>query len=867
MAPASRRSSTPSRTMMPRVLVLCLWAMLSPVAQAPGADPTPAVDASPSANYQLMPRGHTFSGPYISMTEAAIGTVATDLAEMAWLARTGITPNPGEMKVTVLTEQWTGHDLIRWQLRIVDPEGKVLFEGTIDPEGGGLAGDGYDLLLRAIFPSTFGDQERGARSPTKLAGLMGDLLDGRLETVLNKSRVVGTRLAERPYDAQLHAEAALVLGAFGLLDMGHAYYDTRPTLCRMSAHLAMVKFLGGGSHDSAELQLATAINGVLLLRESQANAALDGLAKLDPSKESASWSRALRMRMTQDPRLLNGIPDPTPVERREVVAASARTRGFEWTVENQRSAMGEDLYVWRAVNHLNPATTAYGLNLDVLTPAALRRAVETMDLFSGRKTEKMEPFPAEIDMIRATYLHGGMDPSKAEPAVIGWGLVSSFLVRDILECATHAWWRNARELGDGEGGDAVRELVINLLEKSRFTVFFEFNTTFDRALRTETYGRLTTMVRAQPENMPLRVWVQCAHTGGGAYDSHSLGVLGIGAWLTGMVPFGTAYGFNEVAPCYDFITSGAEVFRLGATEESLSLSRHQPQVLALRLAGELSYRKASPDVVREIFGPRSEYDAKGLLLALGQIRSAPKEVLLEVGRRISEIDPGQGSYIAEQFPPDVTFEEKLPFLEAHLRTAPSNIGLSNKALDAVMHYISIDDAESARRWAEMGEEVFSKAGLIASIEYRLHVKDFDGAISVANSLNQRYNDFGMVMVAIVRQIRDSGSSPYRQVLEDHLGCKFPDGLESFTEEYRKSPPRHGMRIRSINGDGTRIGFKPGDTIVACNGYLIPKVKHGYGIVRNMRPPTDLTWVVYRDGKYIDLRGGNKTGRFGIFFEE
>ena len=150
------------------------------------------------------------------------------------------------------------------------------------------------------------------------ANLLKRLTSDSLTEMVTESRRVSKDLSLHPLDAELHEQAALILGSFGLRETAGTFADTRPTLCRMSAHLAMARVL----REKQEVcgQIADAILTCLVNRQKET---LEKIA-LFP-KEQSAWAAALKMRATGDWRVATAPEKASFLEQSEYARALAKS--------------------------------------------------------------------------------------------------------------------------------------------------------------------------------------------------------------------------------------------------------------------------------------------------------------------------------------------------------------------------------------------------------------------------------------------------------------------------------------------------------------------------------------------------------------
>ena len=150
----------------------------------------------------------------------------------------------------------------------------------------------YAPLADEVLQSSPTPPQTGPSSAPEDLLILSALLDLRAEVLVRESAKLSRRLEAEPRDANAHERAALLLGAFAMRDLAGFYTDTRPALCRLSAHLSLAHALRGGASPG----LAGRFSGVLL--ESLVGRQRDALAGLD-ALEGSSGAAQLQQRVGQ----------------------------------------------------------------------------------------------------------------------------------------------------------------------------------------------------------------------------------------------------------------------------------------------------------------------------------------------------------------------------------------------------------------------------------------------------------------------------------------------------------------------------------------------------------------------------------------
>ena len=142
----------------------------------------------------------------------------------------------------------------------------------------------------------------GVASKTGDTALLAKLLNGTPETIEQENQVLSGALEKDFTSPELHEQAALLLGAFLLRDHSGHFFEIRSPLSRMTAHLAMARFLSRTNSCGVNGQMAEAMLLTLIGDEAPALERLNAIGTNNAAV--IPMVRALRTRNTGDYRPL-----------------------------------------------------------------------------------------------------------------------------------------------------------------------------------------------------------------------------------------------------------------------------------------------------------------------------------------------------------------------------------------------------------------------------------------------------------------------------------------------------------------------------------------------------------------------------------
>lgn len=143
-----------------------------------------------------------------------------------------------------------------------------------------------------------------------------------------------------------------MLAAFALREPVGRQSDTRWAMNRMTAHLALADYaLRGDAAASIDGRLASAALSVLTGHQVRAMAAIDGLDSDASTPAVQAWTRAIRLRVTEDWRTLADPRAATRLEQRGYLRARRVTgRNVTGSSELERLGRTMDVDWFRIIN-------------------------------------------------------------------------------------------------------------------------------------------------------------------------------------------------------------------------------------------------------------------------------------------------------------------------------------------------------------------------------------------------------------------------------------------------------------------------------------------------------------------------------------
>ncbi|HEX7795807.1 MAG TPA: hypothetical protein VF456_15700, partial [Vicinamibacterales bacterium] len=368
------------------------------------------------------------------------------LAVLGWIVHTrGFGTRLGAKTATLAPpftteEAWIVDEIVRdiTEMSAYPKASPVVTIKEVRP-GGGIyrvtAGDAAssDVDLReAVWSPTafavlahdmFGDRTSPGPAPSDASPVYRSLIDLTPATLVAADAATAKRLVANMRDVAAHEAAALTLAGFGLRESAGRMSDARWAMNRMTAHLAIAAALRGNGMPGVDARLAEATLDTLTDRQTSAIAILDSLSANKGDRAISAWTRALRMRITDDWRLLRDPESATRLEQREFFRARrATTRLSQGTVLLKQMGAAPEADWVRIINSYTVAVNDGGLVRDAL---AMEQA-EYEDVF-----KRLHGQPIGANAMKALNMPASRCVSADGVHVLPWGAWAEFAERHL----------------------------------------------------------------------------------------------------------------------------------------------------------------------------------------------------------------------------------------------------------------------------------------------------------------------------------------------------------------------------------------------------------------------------------------------------
>ncbi len=384
-------------------MLACLAASLST-----GCKPSGTAAQTKSAGY--------FKTDFQDESQFIVKNIVADLAEQIYYAKFHRLPAASQFEVSATETLDSAFAAPTYELQINLDDKLRGLKIKLKVNGPLWSPEVYDGVAKTLASAV--GLATGAMDSSGDTALLHKLADGTAVALEKENQRLSSELENNFVNPALHEQAAVLLGAFTLREHSGDFYEIRSPLCRITAHLAMARYLGGGNLSTINGSMAEAM--LLTLMNNQAAA----LVKLNDFKTNdvvvAGWVRALHARNTGDYRPLDKLGGLSGVECAEWFYALDRSANTDiaWSKLSDVQKQIPDFV--RIANDGGYSVGAGHELLAVSLPLEFEEIDSVYQLSRQKKMKKVDLVPALNQMPDRCFSLGADGQMGAH--IIGWGL-------------------------------------------------------------------------------------------------------------------------------------------------------------------------------------------------------------------------------------------------------------------------------------------------------------------------------------------------------------------------------------------------------------------------------------------------------------
>jgi tetratricopeptide (TPR) repeat protein len=795
------------------------WLATAP--PAPAAAPRPRVSPPPP-----------FESAWATEQDWVVDTISRDVREMAHFAATGSVP---------------------------DELGPTVHAGDLSLEPHIFSPGPYAPLAQEVMSAAgVAPHPAPPTSAREDARLLSALLDLRAEVLVRENERVSRQIEADPRDPAAHERAALLLGAFVLRMQAGYYTDSRPGLCRMTAHLALAEALRG----SATPGLAGRFDEVLLLthvgRQRDALSRLDALEAAARTRTERAWVRALRLGNTLDWRIARDVKGLSLLERlQEFLALSFSLDDLQAVDWLDKQGRLEPIADWARIATGGFCSVECYNRFAPMAPAEeMREAAEVHAAMGLALPDDMDAFLKSLNERPSPFL-GRNAEGRVRGSVLGWGLWADYAQRQLIYALATESFRIGDVLGRTGAGKAFVEDARAFSSLTLFPLFLR-----NVAVDTEPYRAAMAAARELAIHSPERItggtWRLLLHKM--RFAPVPTDLPNPRQWFRPALLAGTLLDFQyRVDVIFDL-----RAMDPARVQELRELAPCRA-ALAVAVAESLPAGKATVAELASVYGPLAEFNVR----AMGKLADAawydPTEFRHRRGA-LCDLVPEKcfllGYRLAELGFPDEAAEAYQKGFDG----ARDRVEASNESEWLVEYYFARGRIAKAEDVARRSADVGSSAGLEVMARLLERTDRVDEAERLYRQIYETYDQPLPMTGFYYRQARVAHLSKYEARLREALALRLSSGLEPFDRSALPPKPEDGVVIRKVNDNTKRYGIMWGNVIVGLDGFRV-RDTNALDVVRALSYSPHMKFVIWRGQSYDDVEVELWDRRFRINLED
>ena len=795
------------------------------------------------------PTGY-FQTDFQDESQFIVETIVADLAEQIYYAKFHRLPDASHFLVSATETADSSFAAPTYELQ-VNLAGKLNgLKTRLSINGPIWSPEVYDGVVK-MMANAIG-LPVGAVNGFDDTALLTKLTDGKATTIQKVNQNVSSQLENDFTNPALHEQAALLLGAFALREHSGDFFEIRSPLCRIAAHLAMARYLGGGNLSATTGRLAEVMLLTLMNNRAAALATLSDLKANDPA--TISWERALQARNTGDYRPLDKLDGLSQVEYVELFYALDRSANTDIAWAKLSDVQRRTVDCVRIANEGNYSVGAGHELLGVSLPLEFE---EIDSIFQLSKQKKLESngLAEALNQMPDRCFSPGAD-GQMGVHIIGWGLWAGFFQRQLCHAVQHDFDFLQRKWGVADDAKTFSTKCDQMLDGLRLYPFVRrFNCT-DAASYHKSVDDGFKVTVASPQLVPAECWNYLCYQFSPDEWYRPNPNPHLNEWHKHNPPPGTAY---NPRPRLDHPSLIGRPDSESLLDKLHEMSPYDGDITwyiwKTKYRSNPTYEQASA-----LFQPVLAYEnyAMGKVADTVQDQPARYEQILS---KAAEINPSDYFKLADYFEPRDP-DKAAGYIEKGNSLDPDSVRASYYASWLVDYYLKKGRAEAARREADFAGEVYSSAGLQAKAEFLEATGDYAGAFKWFSNIEERYDDSDPLVAFCLRYKNKTGDLRYDAEVQKRAKKLFPGGIEKVGLGDFSGAPVDGVLFKAESDLLKAAGLKAGDVIVAVSGIRVHNVAQ-YEYQRDHGKELGLNLIVWQGDGYHEVKANPPNHRFGV----
>ena len=800
----------------------------------------------------VVPKGVPPRDSFSSEADYIVETIVLDIVEMLWFARFKDGNDLVFPLVEVIEDRLTDDRAPAFELKVRSAtDGSVFANLSLemthsiwDPD---LYANFARELIREMSWSELPEFSENVDRRDEIEWARG-LADFQLNDLRAEDRRLSSELESSFLDGTLHVQSAVLNGLFGLTEHAGMFSDTRPALCRMTAHLVLAGALGTESSASKLVDLAHALRLTLCGNQTEA---LEMIERLDGIEGFTPWGKALRIRNNLDYGLvsLNEVSTHLEMTSRYLAHSSMVSSSIAWEAMDFEEFPPID-YLRIANSH--PYTVGLGHILHEAAVPSELQWISTVVRGGSGDTLDVEDIVRLLNQAPQRCVEIGSS-SETRVKVIGQGSWAASGQRHLC----HALRRNAYFFSQLGWPEAKEEYSRKWREQFGGLWLYPF---VDRSLSSDgrdvqlasdaAFERFEEMPQLITPLLVAVLW----HTGDSTSREVSRQRPNDYEWFRHNPPPGTA-NLPQGRLSHDTICQ--QKGRIKILEELYQKAPYHPQISAALVYYKYG-KEPSYEQLEEVYQPVMEYAPKVWVKLANTVledSSRYERLMIQAAQKQPSHYFTLGSYFADREKP----EKALHAFENGVTFCQDEVAISNSVEWLVRYYLENERQEDAKRLAERAAATYSGGGLWALSVYLHAVGNYEESFEYVRKIEERYGLDRWLIEWCLFHEENTGDRSYLSHLEKNIRSIFPGGMQRVGIDDFRGAPQFGVEVLGEN-EMTKInGIYRGYVIVALNGRLVNDMRQ-YRYVRSMSDTSYMRYILWNGVSFFE-KGMDLSSKF------
>jgi len=791
--------------------------------------------------------GGIFKTPFQAESQFIVQTVVSDLVEEMFYAKFHHLPKPRRFSVIAKETPGTPLDTAEYILQIRMDSIHAVTKVELDLNRPIWSPEMYRGVAEDLAKAVGLNSENMEQSSGVLL-----LPDGSAEDLEEENAKLSRALENNFADPGLHERAAVLLGAFALREHSGYFFDLRFPLSRMTAHLAMARFLEGANTYGINGQMA---NAMLLTLIGDQVLALKQLSSI-PTNDFVvtSFVRALQTRNTGDYRTLETSGDLSRIESVEWFSARCQfvDAPSAWLKLNDDQKRTIDFV--RTAYQVGYSVEMGHQLLAVAIPLELREIGTVYELSQHQKLKKERLINALNELPERCF---SQSDGAIHVRVIGWGQWADFLQHQLCHAIQQDFNLMQNMWGVPEDAKEFAAKCDQSFAELRLYPFVQLMNSTEVKSYHQSMDTCIQLTLTLPHLVPAGCWDWTFHQCSFAprypsdFDPH------LNEWFVYDPPLGTVYDLSARMnhPTVVDRNDAADYF-----EKLWALAPYDCRIANFIL--EKKYNQhATYTQVTDLYSNVLPYSVTAIQMLADTVKGQSDQYCTLM-LQAAKLNPVYYYALAQYALDHKNEDQAAQYYDKGCTNDADSVRASYYAEWRVRYYLKKGQTDKAREIADEAGEVYSAVGLKAAGIFQELTGNYDAAFEWYSKIEERYDDDSALVDFCVRYRAKTGSSRFDAKIQERVQKLFPKGIEQVSLNDFHGPPTDGTVFKEQSDLLTLAGLKAGDVIVAVYGIRVHNTaQYTYG--RGMRSTPQLDLIVWQGNAYHEITASPPDHLFGV----